>query len=74
VLRRFTQDDWILCVFYPTLSERETDYYYTRMDEVEEEVKNNALPSFPKKGPLCCLSFFVKKMKKNVVKNPSKNS
>ena len=62
----------IVCFLSDSLGE--TDYYYSRMDEVEEErwiyktrkgVKNNALPSFPPpKGPLCFCRFLSKNEKK----------
>lgn len=64
----------------------ETDYYYSRiMDEVEEErwiyktrreSKTTLSPPFPpqKRPSLFVFVVFCQKMKKNVVKNPSKNS
>ena len=65
----------------------ETEYYYYSriMDEVEEErwiyktrreLKTTGLPSFPppKRPSLFVFVVFCQKMKKNVVKNPSKNS
>jgi len=73
--------------FIIRLSRRDRVLYYSRiMDEVEEErwiyktrreLKTTGLPSFPKKKRPSLFVFFVvfcQKMKKNVVKNPSKNS
>ena len=71
----------IVCFLSDSLGE--TDYYYSRMDEVDEErwiyktrrELKTTLPSFPPpKKALFVFVVFCQKMKKNVVKNPSKNS